>query len=71
MDLGIQGKRAAVAASTAGLGLATAKALAEAGAEVLISGRGVGRLTEAQAQVPRRSSSPTLPVPLEAQSTSS
>jgi 3-oxoacyl-[acyl-carrier protein] reductase len=52
MDLGIQGKRAAVAASTAGLGLATAKALAEAGAQVLISGRGVGRLTEAQAQVP-------------------
>lgn len=52
MDLGIQGKRAAVAASTAGLGLATAKALADAGVEVLISGRGVGRLTEAQAQVP-------------------
>jgi 3-oxoacyl-[acyl-carrier protein] reductase len=52
MDLGIQGRRAAVAASTAGLGLATAKALAEAGAKVLISGRGVGRLTEAQAQIP-------------------
>ena len=36
MDLGISGKRAAVAASTAGLGLASAQALAAAGVQVAI-----------------------------------
>lgn len=39
MDLGISGKRAAVAASSAGLGLASAQALASAGVRVAICGR--------------------------------
>lgn len=47
MDLGLSGKRAAVAASSAGLGLASAKALLEAGCEVVISGRDADRLAAA------------------------
>ena len=39
MDLGIEGKRAAVAAGSAGLGLGTAHALVEAGVKVAICGR--------------------------------
>jgi 3-oxoacyl-[acyl-carrier protein] reductase len=39
MDLGIAGRRAAVAASSRGLGLAAAKALAAEGAKVVICGR--------------------------------
>ena len=38
MDLGIDGKKAAVAASSAGLGLGSAKALALEGVQVAISG---------------------------------
>ncbi len=47
MDLGLQGKRAAVAAGSAGLGLGTARALVEAGARVAICGRDGGRLNSA------------------------
>jgi 3-oxoacyl-[acyl-carrier protein] reductase len=39
MDLGIRGKVALVCASTAGLGLATARALAAEGASVVVTGR--------------------------------
>ena len=39
MDLGIAGRRAAVAAASRGLGLAVARALAEEGVEVAICGR--------------------------------
>jgi 3-oxoacyl-[acyl-carrier protein] reductase len=39
MDLGISGRKALVCASSRGLGLACAKALAEAGCEVVINGR--------------------------------
>ena len=39
MDLGIAGRKAIVCASSRGLGLACAKALAEAGCEVVINGR--------------------------------
>jgi len=46
MDLGITGKRAVVAASTSGLGLATAIALADAGCKVVINGRTKERLAE-------------------------
>ena len=46
MDLGISGKRAVVAASTSGLGLATAVALADAGCTVVINGRTEDRLAE-------------------------
>ena len=47
MDLGIEGKRAAVAAGSAGLGLGTARALMNAGVEVAICGRDPQRLAEA------------------------
>ena len=49
MDLGITGRRAAVAAGTAGLGLAIARALVEAGVDVAVCGRhaeGVAAATE-------------------------
>jgi 3-oxoacyl-[acyl-carrier protein] reductase len=39
MDLGIAGRKAIVCASSRGLGRACAKALAEAGGEVVINGR--------------------------------
>jgi len=51
MDLGLQGKRAAVAASSAGLGLATARALAAEGARVAICGRDPERLAAAAADL--------------------
>ncbi len=51
MDLGIAGRKAAVAAGTAGLGLGTAKALAAEGVEVAICGRDTDRLAEAAAQI--------------------
>ena len=44
MDLGIAGRRAAVAGASGGLGLATAKALAAAGVHVAICGRDEARL---------------------------
>jgi 3-oxoacyl-[acyl-carrier protein] reductase len=47
MDLGISGRRAAVAAATAGLGLGAARALVADGVEVAICGRDVGRLADA------------------------
>lgn len=52
MDLGISGKRAAVAASSAGLGLGVARALAEAGCVVVMNGRDNDRLADAAASVP-------------------
>lgn len=51
MDLGIAGKRAAVAAATSGLGLATARALAAEGVRVAICGRDRGRLQRAAASL--------------------
>ena len=47
MDLGMTGKRAIVAAGTAGLGLATAASLARNGARVVICGRDAERLNVA------------------------
>ncbi len=47
MNLGIAGRRAAVAGASSGLGLASARALAEAGAEVAICGRDRGRVEAA------------------------
>ena len=49
MDLGISGKRAAVAGATSGLGLATARALAQEGVRVAICGRDRARLKQAVA----------------------
>jgi 3-oxoacyl-[acyl-carrier protein] reductase len=47
MDLGIAGKRAAVAAASGGLGFASAAALAAEGVRVAICGRDEGRIKEA------------------------
>jgi len=52
MDLGITGRGALVAASSAGLGLATAQALALAGCRVVISSRDESRLRAAAESVP-------------------
>ena len=51
MELGLEGKRAAVAAASAGLGLASAKALAAEGARVAICGRDHERLEAAAAAI--------------------
>ena len=52
MDLGISGRTAAVAAGSAGLGLASAVALAADGVRVVICGRDQGRLDDALTQLP-------------------
>ncbi len=49
MDLGLNGKRALVTGSTAGIGLATAEALAQEGARVIINGRTAARVSAALA----------------------
>jgi 3-oxoacyl-[acyl-carrier protein] reductase len=51
MDLGIAGRKAIVCASSRGLGLACAKALAQAGCEVVINGRDQARLTAVVAEL--------------------
>lgn len=51
MDLGIAGRRAAVAAGTSGLGLATAAVLAAEGAHVAICGRDPDRLARAADEI--------------------
>lgn len=47
MDLGITGKRALVTGSTAGIGFATAEALAREGAHVILNGRTSARVENA------------------------
>jgi len=51
MNLGIEGRKAVLAASSAGLGLACATALAREGCLVTINGRDAERLAQAQAQI--------------------
>jgi len=51
MDLGISGRKAIVCASSRGLGKACARALAEAGCEVVINGRDKKRLQEAASEI--------------------
>jgi 3-oxoacyl-[acyl-carrier protein] reductase len=51
MDLGLQGKRALVCASSKGLGYACAHALKRAGCHVLITARTAGPLAEAEARL--------------------
>lgn len=51
MDLGLQGKRAAVAAASAGLGFASAAALAAEGVTVAICGRDGGRIDAAAERI--------------------
>lgn len=51
MDLGISGKRALVCASSKGLGLGCAQALAEAGVDLVMNARGADALEAAAAQI--------------------
>ncbi|HEY4214607.1 MAG TPA: SDR family NAD(P)-dependent oxidoreductase [Steroidobacteraceae bacterium] len=51
MDLGIQGKRALVTGSTAGIGFAAAAALAREGAQVIVNGRTSKRVEAAIKQL--------------------
>lgn len=54
MDLGLEGRRAAIAAGSSGLGLGIARALAAEGVDVIICGRDADRLAAAAATVPGR-----------------
>ncbi|HEX9859005.1 MAG TPA: SDR family oxidoreductase [Paracoccaceae bacterium] len=54
MDLGIRGKRALVCASSKGLGLGCAQALAEAGVDLVMNARGAGALEAAAAAIRTR-----------------
>jgi len=47
MDMGLDGKKALVTGSTAGIGFATARALAREGASVTVNGRTAARVKEA------------------------
>ena len=51
MDLGLKGKRALVCASSKGLGLGCARALAEAGVELVMNARGADALEAAAAEI--------------------
>ena len=54
MDLGIAGRKAIVCASSRGLGKACARALAEAGCEVVINGRDAKRLEATADEIAQR-----------------
>lgn len=51
MDLGLKGKRALVCASSKGLGLGCARALAEAGVDLVMNARGTEALEASAAQI--------------------
>ncbi len=53
MDLKLKGKRALVTGSTAGIGLATAQALASEGASVIVNGRTQARVDAAIGEIQR------------------
>jgi 3-oxoacyl-[acyl-carrier protein] reductase len=62
MDLGIAGRKAIVCASSRGLGFACAKALAQAGCEVVINGRSQEKLAAAAAELKKTSGAKVIPV---------
>lgn len=62
MDLGINGRKAIVCASSKGLGLACATALAREGADVFINGRDAGRLATAAASIKDATGASVTPV---------
>jgi NAD(P)-dependent dehydrogenase (short-subunit alcohol dehydrogenase family) len=60
MDLGLRGKRALVTGSTAGIGFATARALAIEGAHVTVNGRTEARVGNAVDRIRRELSDATV-----------
>jgi 3-oxoacyl-[acyl-carrier protein] reductase len=62
MDLGIAGRKAIVCASSRGLGRACAKALAEAGCEVVINGRDRERLAATADELRQATGAKIIPV---------
>ena len=62
MDLGIAGRKAIVCASSLGLGRACAKALAEAGCEVVINGRNRDRLAATAEELRKATGAKITPV---------
>lgn len=56
MDLGIKGRRAVVCGASAGLGLACARSLADAGVDVVMVARGAERLEAAAAELREQAS---------------
>ena len=62
MDLGIAGRKAIVCASSRGLGYACAKALAQAGCDVVINGRSEEKLAAAAAELKKATGAKIIPV---------
>jgi 3-oxoacyl-[acyl-carrier protein] reductase len=62
MDLGIAGRKAIVCASSRGLGKACARALAEAGCEVVINGRHAGTLEAAANEIVKSTGAKVTPI---------
>jgi len=62
MDLGIAGRKAIVCASSRGLGKACARALAEAGCEVVMNGRDGGTLEAAAGEIAKATGAKVTPV---------
>jgi 3-oxoacyl-[acyl-carrier protein] reductase len=62
MDLGIAGRKAIVCASSRGLGKACARALAEAGCEVVINGRDAKKLDAAAVEITSLTGAKVTPV---------
>jgi 3-oxoacyl-[acyl-carrier protein] reductase len=62
MDLGIVGRKAIVCASSRGLGKACARALAEAGCDVVINGRGPKKLEAAAEEIAKATGVKVTPV---------
>ena len=60
MDLGLAGKRALVMASSRGLGLGIAQALAAEGCHVLLSGRSEAKLAGPTGKAPAKQAAPRL-----------
>ena len=64
MDLGLKGKKAFIAGSSKGLGLAIATALAQEGCAVAINGRNFERLKEAERRIREASHNAVAVVPI-------
>ncbi|KZK77702.1 3-oxoacyl-[acyl-carrier-protein] reductase FabG [Pseudovibrio sp. W64] len=62
MHLGIEGRKAIVCASSRGLGLGTAKALAEAGCDLVINGRNEQRLDQIASELAAQHNISVIPV---------